>query len=137
MPGPMPKRIEERRRRNAVPGETTVAMDGQVAAPSCPSNLHPAAAAWFESLKLSGHSAFYEPSDWAAAVYVAEAMSVNLNQPRLSAQLFAQVWAAMGDLLSTEKERRKARIQVQRDIDDASAQAGPTAIDKYRAKLGG
>ena len=114
-----------------------MAMDGQVATPSCPSSLHPAAAAWFESLKLSGHSAFYEPSDWAAAVYVAEAMSVNLNQPRLSAQLFAQVWAAMGDLLSTEKERRKARIQVQRDIDAASAPAGPTAIDKYRAKLGG
>ena len=137
MPGPMPKRIEERRRRNVVPGETAVAMTGEVAAPTCPPDLHPAAAAWYESLKLSGHSAFYEPSDWAAAVYVAEAMSVNLKQSRLSAQLFAQVWAAMGDLLSTEKERRKARIQVQRDIDNETAPAGPTAIDKYRAKLGG
>lgn len=139
MPGPIAKRIEERRRTNAVPGETVVVMHGSVVPPELPEGLHPLALEWYRSIAESGQSFYFEPTDWTAARYVAEAMSKNLNQDkRFSAQLFGTVWAAMADMLSTELSRRKAKLQVQRIVDGAGSDEGekPTKIDEYKRKLG-
>ena len=140
MPGPLPKRIEERRRRNAVPGETVVEMAGEVVPPELPKMtpaVHPVAAGWYESLKASGQSLYFEPSDWAAAVVVTLAMSKNLRAKRFSGELFGQVWGAMNDLLTTEAARRRARIQVRRMIDGVEEPEAPTALDEYRKMVGG
>lgn len=136
MPGPLPKRIEERRRRNAVPGETVVAMDGAVAIPKLPERgIDPVARLWFESLKDSGQSLFFEPSDWALAVVATRVLTKALR-PESPASMMGQAWAMMDGLLTTERGRRKARLQVQRGIAEKPAE-GPTAIDKYRARIGG
>ena len=103
----MPKRSTERRRRNKVPGETTVHREGEVKPPSLPKDTHAIARRWYQSLVESGQSEFYEPSDWAAALYVAEAMTRNLKAPRFSAQMFGAIWSAMDDLLTTESARRR------------------------------
>ena len=133
MPGPLPKRVEERRRRNAVPGETVVTMPGRVKPPAAPRGAHPIARKWYASLKVSGQSQFFEPSDWAAAVYVAEAMSRVLSGARFSAQAFAAVWTAMDDLMTTEAARRRARLQVMRDLEGlVDEDTAPTALDEYR-----
>ncbi|MEV5479370.1 MULTISPECIES: hypothetical protein [Streptomyces] len=63
---------------------------------------HPIAGRWYASLVQSGQSQFYEASDWATALYLAEAMSPNLNSGKFSAQLLQAVLSGMTDLLTTE-----------------------------------
>lgn len=138
MPGPVPKRSEERRRRNKPEGgETTkVTVDeGKVEPPAVGADWHPIAVEWFESLADSAQSRFYEPSDWATARYIAEAMSKNLQAGRLSGQLFAAVMSAMTDLLTTEGARRRARMEIERAPESAEP-AGVTALNDYRKQLG-
>lgn len=135
MPGPPPKRIEERRRRNLAPGESVIAVDGGVLVPELPSRTHPIAAAWYESLRESGQSAFYEPSDWAAAVLVTIVMTKLLRAPRLSAPALHVVWSMMESLLTTETSRRRARLHVQR-LAEKPRSDGPTALDEYRRAIG-
>ena len=137
MPGPMPKRVEERRRRNKVPGETLVPMEGEVVVPELPAGTHEIARDWYESLKHSGQSQYFEPSDWAAARYVAAVMTKNLTARRFSAQHFVGVWAAMTDLLSTEEARRKAKIQVQRVYGMEGPEEKPVSIEDRRKAIGG
>lgn len=114
--GPVPKRDDQRRRRNAAEVETATAPSANpdgASAPEAEPDWHPIARRWYESLVNSGQSFFFEPSDWAQAAYVAEAMSRNLNQgQRLSGQLFASVISAASDLLTTEGSRRRLRIEL-------------------------
>lgn len=107
-----------------------------VVVPEPDEEWHPIARRWYEALGESGQSRFYEPSDWAAAQYAAEAMSRNLAAGRFSAQMFAAVWSAMNDLLTTEGDRRRVRMELQRPSAGASTE-GVTVLDDYRAALGG
>lgn len=95
---------------------------------------HPIAVRWFRSLEASGQSRFFEPSDWAAARYVAEVMTKNLESGRFSATLFSSVWSAMTDLLTTEGARRRARIEIERE--DGSEDASEVAVMDYYRNLG-
>lgn len=138
-PGPPPKRSEERRRRNKVAQPDRVIVAGEVLVPDPDPDWHPIAADWYSSLAQSGQSEFYEPSDWAAARMVAEAMSRNLGQGlRFSGQLFSQVWSAMGDLLTTEGARRRFRVEVERQGAGTEPEADPelALLDAYREALG-
>lgn len=134
--GPVPKRTAERRRRNVDEPTSAVKAKGKVSVPQAPRTLHTVAKRWYTSLKKSGQSEYFEPSDWAAALYVAEAMTKNLEATRFSAQMFAAVWAAMDGLLTTEAARRRARIEVERGDGEPEAPAGVTAIEAYRKALG-
>lgn len=135
--GPVPKRSETRRRTNKDPdglSTTRGRAATNVVPPAADPNWHRVALAWYESLAESGQRDWYEPSDWATAVYVAEAMSRNLAQGgRMSAQMFAAVLSAMTELLTTEGARRRVRMELSREepADDASV----TAIDDYRRML--
>lgn len=90
MPGPVPKRDEERRRRNK-PTTETIKVDlsestaQQIEIPSPPVDpdsgellWHPIAERWYMSLARSGQAIFYEPSDWETAYVLAEALSREL-----------------------------------------------------------
>ncbi|MBA0054286.1 hypothetical protein E0L36_26575 [Streptomyces sp. AJS327] len=107
-------------------------------APPADPDWHPIATRWFEALAESGQSQFYEASDWATAVYVADAMSRNLKQGRFSAQLFQSVMSAMTDLLTTEGARRRARVELERETGPDPAEAARvTLMDSYRKAAGG
>lgn len=152
MPGPVPKRSDQRRRRNKPePGaEIVKAAAGDEPLWLEPSETwHPIAREWYCSLAASGQSQFYEASDIATAFYVAEAMSRNLQATRekdketgewvtvgrFSAQLFASVMSAMTDLLTTEGARRRARVELERGPAPAEP-ASITALDEYRKAAG-
>ncbi|MFI6496901.1 hypothetical protein [Nonomuraea typhae] len=109
----------------------------QVVCPPADESWHEIARDWYESLSKSGQSVFYEPSDWASARYVAEAMSRGLEASRFSAQLFAAVSSAMTELLTTEGARRRARLEIERGGSTDVAPADVMALDDYRAALGG
>lgn len=137
--GPVPKRSTERRRRNKETAVETVTLEGlgPVAVPLADESWHPIAIDWYRSLAESGQSKYYEPSDWQAARVVAEVLSRNLKQTKkFSSVLFASVWAAMGDLLTTEADRRRVRMEIERpDRGEQPQAAGVTAIADYRARL--
>ena len=138
MPGPVPKRDAERRRRNApvVPTKKATASSA-VKAPAMPRNLHPVAAAWWRALKASAHVEFFEPSDWAAAQLVAHEMT-RMLKVEFKAAAFTAVFQAMDSLLTTESARRRARIEVERAAAAAAAarNAGVPVMDDYRDALG-
>lgn len=137
--GPVPKRSTERRRRNASAKVEPVKLVGlgPVPVPDPDPAWHPIALGWYRSLAESGQSMYYEPSDWQAARYVAEVMSRNLKQAKkISSELFKGVWTAMGDLLTTEADRRRVRMEIERGDDEGEQlPAGVTAIAGYRDRL--
>lgn len=134
MPGPVPKRSSERRRRNLEGRPDKVTATGTVEAPPADPTWHKIAADWYVALGKSAQSQFYEPSDWATAAYVADAMSRNLKAGRFSAQLFAATMAAMTNLLVTEGDRRRARLEIERATGAQVASVSP--LDAYRDLTG-
>lgn len=138
--GPVPKRTDQRRRRNTpdVPTTAVVPPATPVSQPPLDFPAHPVAEAWYRSLAVSGQAVFYEPSDWQAARVVAFDLTRHLNSRRVSAQMLAAVWSAMGDLLTTEAARRRVRVEIERHGEDAArAEAAKVAVlDAYRRAVG-
>jgi len=140
--GPVPKRSDQRRRTNKPEDglEVTKAPAAEsVPVPEGDPQWHPIARDWFDSLAKSGQAVFYEPSDWATARYVADAMSRNLSTGRFSAQLFAAVMAASTTLLVTEGDRRRVRLELARAPagPDAAELTAATDLDAYRSRISG
>lgn len=141
--GPIPERSEARRRRNKEDGP------GLVQAPSGPppdlpdlpdADLlwHPIAADWYLSLRESGQAAFYQPSDWAVARYAADLMSkVLMSERGPNGQLVAALNSVMASLLTTEGDRRRARMELERKPAAKQVPASVTAIADYRSSIGG
>lgn len=130
MPGPVPKRSDQRRhriKRDITHAETEFDVD----IPEPDEDWHPVATQWYLSLQKSGQRIFYENSDWAQAFFVAEAMSRSLRTSRISGQLFSAVISAAGELLTTEGARRRARIELERAKADGDTTVS-TAMDEYR-----
>ena len=140
--GPIPKRSEERRRRNKDdgPGLVQAPAGAPAALPELPEpdpNWHDIASDWYLSLRESGQAAFYEPSDWAVARYAAELMSRALQSDRPpNGQLVAALNSVMSSLLSTEGERRRARMELERKPTGPKL-AAVRPLDAYRDLAGG
>lgn len=133
--GPVPKRSEERRRRNKDGGEVErVEVSGGVEPPEFRDDLHPLAAELRDVLAASGQARFFEPSDWWLAKLMAEVVDDYL-QGRRSATKAAEIRALATELLMSEGQRRRMRLEFERDdvkVEDAEV----TAIDEYRRQLG-
>jgi hypothetical protein len=152
--GPVPKRSAQRRRTNQseIPAKKAAGAR-KVARPRVDPKWHPVAKRWFESLSKSGQSAFYEPSDWATAVVVADAMSRELHpqpmvvgsgkdahvelvsMPPKGASLAAWL-KAMSSLMVTEGDRRRVRLELERPAAE-EATAGVSELDDFRRRLSG
>ena len=127
MPGPIPKRSEERRRVNKVPDLERAPGAATVRVPPASKDWHPIARDWYRSLRASGQSRYYEPSDWATARALADQLSkmLYLDQPN-GAMLTAWVNASR-DLLTTEAQRRRVHLELTREAqqstDDPAAES--------------
>lgn len=151
--GPVPKRTDQRRRRNRpeVPAGSAPAARS-VRAPRPDPAWHPIVRDWYRSLRRSGQSAFYEPSDWQTARLIAESMSrdlkpqfVAMNEetgepvvmviPVKGASLAAYL-KAMSALLVTEGDRRRSGVELQRPPEQPAGPGVPH-IDDYRDRLSG
>lgn len=155
--GPVPKRSTQRRRRNKESEPEKVDTASAVGVvPPADEDWHPIAKRWYESLAGSGQSTFYEPSDWATAVVIAESMSRELKPqvvgmktdengaqtepafavvPMKGASLAAYL-KAMTALLVTEGDRRRAGVELQRGAAVVDAPDVPK-LDDYRSRLAG
>jgi hypothetical protein len=138
--GPVGKRSDQRLGHGHGEKPTDKAPGAKrVSVPRVKAEWHPVAAAWYTSLAKSGQVAFYEPSDWATAVLIAESISRDLNPqvvgvtdsgkvvtdviPMKGASLTAYM-RAMGVLMVTEGDRRRLQVELHRN------QAGPPDSDQ-------
>lgn len=129
--GPVPKRSDQRRRRNkdTLPD---IAPSGVVTeAPRLRPGLHPLAVAWYEALQRSGQSRFYEASDWMTAQLLAEGIDVFARQPR--AALLGTILSGSANLLVTEGDRRRLRLELVKAETEAAAR--PTAATRNVRRL--
>jgi len=147
--GPVPKRSDQRRRRNKTE-PVAKAQGGGSKPPPASSKWHPVARRWFQSLKKSGQSRFYEDSDWATAYLLAESISRELKPqpigntedgdviyaslPPKGASLAAWL-KAMTSLLVTEGDRRRARLELAAAPEvDPAEEAAVADLGSYRKR---
>lgn len=118
MPGPIPKRSDQRVRNNKDIPIDKVDLAGIVVnqPPLDVPGIHPMARDWYESLAESGQAMYYEPSDWQFARFVAVYMDEQLKATggKLSSMMLASITSAMSNLLVTEGDRRRMRLEIER-----------------------
>lgn len=142
--GPIGKRSEERmgHRSKEEKDSVTKAPSGPPAdvpdLPDAEPLWHPIASDWYLSLRESGQAAFYQPSDWAVARYAADLMSkVLLSERGPNGQLVAALNSVMSSLLTTEGDRRRARMELERKKPSSQIDADVTVLDDYRSAFSG
>lgn len=135
--GPMPKRSEERTRRNKPENEGGIPLSkGErvpFKVPPVDKDWHPRAKQWYRSLARSGMRDYYELSDYEMARLLCDALTEYYKRP--TAMMLATILQGMTSLGVTEGERRRMRIELE-DPKENETPASVTAIRDYRAQLG-
>lgn len=134
--GPIPKRDDERVRRNTpdVP-VTKVTAIGTVEVPDLGiTNPHPLVRDLYESLKDSAQSRFYEPSDWQYARLTLHFVNKLVRAKQPSAMMLATANSMLTSLLMTEGDRRRVRLEVERNQNPEGAQVLEVA-DLFKQQL--
>lgn len=136
MPGPVPKRDEERIRRNKPDIPTDVIqMPGSVMAPELDiRDPHPMVVDLYNSLAESGQSRFYEHSDWQFARLACHFANDLIKSSRPSSVMLQQVNQMLSSLLVTEGDRRRVRMEVERAQTETIVYH---AADYFRQRLTG
>lgn len=113
MPGPPPKRSDQRRRRNA-PAIPIEKVDGAAAAqPDLGITVNAIVADWYAALALGPEARYYTPAMWQRARIVAQMLSGVLDSGRPSSQMYAALQTDMKSLLVDAGELRRLGIEVQ------------------------
>lgn len=113
---PVPKRSEERIRRNKpdIPLEK-VETEGVVSVPHLGLDKpHKLVKSLYESLRLSGQVKYFEPTDWQLARVTLHILDEQLKAGRMNSQILATVFSNLSDLLVSEGARRRMRIEIER-----------------------
>lgn len=144
--GPVPKRDEERVRRNIPEDPTvTVKMPGAVTVPdlgdvSHLGETHPIVVEMYDSMRESASVKYFEPTDWQFA----RLTLYTLNQELISAQHNGRPVGAMkltainqmlSALLLTEGDRRRARLEIERAPSGDSGGKVLDVTDMLRQRL--
>jgi hypothetical protein len=134
--GPIPKREDQRVRRNKPEVETTTVIPvdfRQINQPMLglddPDQM---VVDFYYSLGESAQAQFYEPSDWQYARWMMRELDHGLKHG-MSAVKFQAITSALSNLLITEGDRRRVRLEVERKKDDTEKGADITAL--YRERL--
>lgn len=127
--GPVPKRSDQRRRRNAPAIATTKVDGGAAKPPKLGFEAHPIVADWYAALADGPEAKFYSPALWHRARVVAKIMSGVLESGRPSAQMYSALQTDMKSLLVDAGELRRLGIEVQEAPGDV-----PDNVIDYRAR---
>lgn len=130
--GPVPKRSEERRRRNSKGYvDRTAPSRVEATGPPAPGWVDGLARKWYESLRISGQSLYYADSDWAFALLVC--LAIQTFEAKPTAFMFGQIMSAMRSLVATEGHRRSLRLELhQLSVIDEDELAAVAALEAYR-----
>ena len=158
MPGPVPKKDAERRRRNkgpesegalsSIPAEVVnidELLGGEVDIPEPDEDWHPIALRVYEAQKRSGQVIWMEPSDWAMLYLMCESISRDLKPqvigiteegevkkatiPLKGASISGYL-KAFEMLMMAEGGRRRLRVELERQKRiDAAAESDGKVVD--------
>ncbi|MFH8414367.1 hypothetical protein ACH4B9_14635 [Streptomyces collinus] len=103
--------------------------------PRADPDWHPIAKELYDSLKKSGQADFYQQSDWAYAKALIDDLSHYKKSGKRSAQMAQTIYSALGNLLVTEGDRRRVRIELQ-EPEPEETPAAVLAIADYKKDLG-
>lgn len=112
MPGPVPKRSDQRRRRNS-PAHGTTKVEGGAPQPALELTVHPLVESWYAALAGGPEAQFYTAAMWQRARIVAHMLSGVLEAGRPSSQMYAALQQDMKSLLVDAGELRRLGIEVQ------------------------
>jgi hypothetical protein len=134
--GPIPKRSDQLIRRNITDPIDKVTAIGPVYTPTLgmTGEVHPLVRDFWDSLKVSAQNKFYEPSDWQFARITLHFLNDLLLSSRPSSQMLASVNQMLSLLLVTEGDRRRVRIEVERNLGGGEAKVMQVA-DLFRQRL--
>lgn len=130
--GRPPKREDQRRRRNKPDAKVEHAFTLEAEPPEPRADLCERAAEWYRSLASSGQAQFYTASDWQVALICAEAIEIFMETGR--ATILAEIRSLQTQLLSTEGERRRARLELEK-ASDGEEVADVADADVWRRRL--
>jgi hypothetical protein len=144
--GPIPKRDEERVRRNIPEDPTvTVLMPGSVKIPdlgdvSHLGETHPIVVEMYDAMKDSASVKFFEPTDWQfarLALYTLnqELIAAQHNGKPVGAMKLTAINQMLSALLLTEGDRRRARLEIERAPADAGSGKVLDVTDMLRQRL--
>jgi hypothetical protein len=115
MPGPVPKRSEDRIRRNVVEIDKVQAF-GVVSKPKLGlQDPHPIIVDFWDSVGESAQTRYYEKSDWQYLRIALHFLDRLLKSKGPSAQMLTVVNQMLVDLLVTEGSRRRVRMEIERE----------------------
>lgn len=135
--GAMPKRSDQVIRRNQpeVP-ITKVTAIGVVPIPELGiPNPHPIVRDMYESLRNSAQSKYYEPSDWQYARLTLHFVNKLVRSKTPSAMMLATANTMLTSLLMTEGDRRRVRMEIERQQAPADEKVA-TVADLFKERLG-
>lgn len=135
--GPLPKRSDELIRRN-VPdvAVTKITAIGPVDVPDLNlGEVHPLVKDLYESMRDSGQSKYYEPTDWQYARLTLYVLNEMLLTEGIGAMKLAAVNTMLTNLLLTEGDRRRVRIEVERNQNQEQVGKVLEVADLFRQAL--
>lgn len=117
MPGPVPKRSDERIRRNEpdVPVEKVTAIGTVEVPPLDIKDPHPLITEFYDSLAESAQSRYYEPSDWVFAKFTLHFANKLVKAAKPSAQMLMAINSMLTELMVSEGSRRRLRLEIERN----------------------
>ena len=80
--------------------------------PAPDESWHPIAQDFYLSLASSGQADFYQDSDWMYAYAVCDDLSYYKKSGQRSAMMLTAIMSALSNLLVTEGDRRRVRIEL-------------------------
>jgi hypothetical protein len=117
--GPIPDRSDQVVRRNIREPIDKIQAIGVVPIPDLGiPNAHPLAVDLYEAMRESAQSKYYEPTDWQMARLTMHVLSDMLHS-KPSAMMLASVNTMLTALLLTEGDRRRVRLEVERNQEGA------------------
>lgn len=138
MPGPVPKRSDERIRRNEdiIPVEK-IETSGTVEIPelNLPFGASQMVVDFYDSLKRSAYSKYYEPSDWEYARLTCFIMETIVKTPKPSAEMYKALQTAMSSMLVTEGDRRRLRIEIVREQEKTQKDDMGEVVDMFMKRM--
>ena len=133
--GPVPKRSDQRRRRNVGPKVDKVAASPTVSALEPDGDWPDVVQNHFRSLGRSGQAEFYQESDWAFARLICELLARGFRAEKMPAMLVTAAIADLARLGVTEGDRRRMRIEIERSEPEIPPEVA--IMDEYRRTVGG
>lgn len=143
--GPIPKRSDQKVGHPHVAKAQAPKISGRGRArkvknvPVANPDWHPAAKDWYDSLKKSGQSDYYEASDWAFARLIADEISEykqttdKYGNPVRSPMRLTAIMQGMTLLLTTEGDRRRVNIELTEE--EAETGVAENVVKDYMAQL--